>query len=271
MFTLTGFADELGPDFDAQMEIWRQMKLSWFELRSAWGSNVMELTDEQVSLIGKTIKGCGIKVSCIGSPIGKTFIEDPLSLEMKRLERAVRLANFFGCGRVRIFSFYCRNGNILEHRDEVLFRLGKMTEFASREGVTLLHENESEIYGQLSAQSAEIAAALKSDHFGLVFDPANYSIAGENALDAEKVMHKYISYVHVKDYSGHALDMSVPGEGVSCIPQVFDRLRDRDIFISMEPHLDVAGRFGGGTSPEKFAVAVNAVRKILDGLGIEWK
>ena len=83
-------------------------------------------------------------------------------------------------------------------------------------------------------------------------------------------MHPYISYVHVKDYAGHDLDMSIPGQGVSRIPEVFDRLRDRDLFISMEPHLDVAGQFGGFTAPDKYAAAVKAVRSICDKLGIRW-
>ena len=49
-----------------------------------------------------------------------------------------------------------------------------------------------------------------------------------------------------------------------------DRLRDRDLFISMEPHLDVAGQFGGFTAPDKYVAAVSSVRAILDRLGIKW-
>lgn len=270
MFTITGFADELDKDFEVQMKYWKQMGLSWFELRSAWGVNVMDLDDDQVGRIKAIIDPLGIRVSCIGSPIGKTFIEDPQEFEMKRLERAAWLAHFFGCNKVRVFSFYCRNGNILDHRDEVMKRLRMMSDYAQKQNIILLHENEAHIYGELSRESAEIAATLRSDHFGLVFDPANYSVAGEDALDAEKNMHPYISYVHVKDYAGHDLDMSIPGQGVSHIPEVFERLKDRDLFVSMEPHLDVAGQFGGFTSPDKYAAAVEAVRSICDRLGIRW-
>ncbi len=270
MFTITGFADELCNDFEEQMRIWSEMGLKYFELRSAWGTNVMKLTDDMIAKIKEVIDGYGIKVSCIGSPIGKTFIEDPIDFEMERLDRACQLADYFGCARVRVFSFYCREGSILEHRDEVMARLRKMADFAEKRGVELLHENESNIYGQFSKQSAEIAATMKSKYFGLVFDPANYSVAGEDALDAEEEMHPYITYIHVKDYSGKELDMSIPGEGVSHIPEVFDRMRDRDLFISMEPHLDHAGQFGGFTAPEKYKAAVKAVRTILDKLGIAW-
>jgi sugar phosphate isomerase/epimerase len=64
--------------------------------------------------------------------------------------------------------------------------------------------------------------------------------------------------------------MSIPGQGVSHVPEVFDRLRERGLSISMEPHLDVAEQFGGFTSPEKYAAAATAVRTILDKLGIKW-
>ena len=47
----------------------------------------------------------------------------------------------------------------------------------------------------------EIAKELNSPNFGLVFDPANYSVAGEDVIVAEKNMHDYITYIHVKDYS----------------------------------------------------------------------
>ena len=79
MFTITGFADELDRDFEVQMDYWRKMGLSWFELRSAWGINVMDLSDEHISRIKAIIDRIGVKVSCIGSPIGKTFIEDEAS------------------------------------------------------------------------------------------------------------------------------------------------------------------------------------------------
>lgn len=270
MFTITGFSDELGSDFETQMKIWREMKLSWFELRSAWGTNVLQLADEQIAEIKRISAKYNAKVSCIGSPIAKTFIEDDVSFEMKRLEKAVFMAKYFNCSRVRVFSFYSRNGDILSFRDEVMARLSKMADYAAKNGIELLHENEAGIYGQHSEQSAEIASTLRSKFFGLVFDPANYSVAGENALMAEATMHPYITYVHVKDYSGHGLEMSVPGTGVSNVPEVFDRLRDRDLFISMEPHLDMAGQFGGSTSPDKYKTAVQAVKDILDRLGIKW-
>ncbi len=271
MFTITGFADELGPDFETQMKLWKEMNLSYFELRSAWGVNVLQLSQEQLERIKEISGNLGIKVSCIGSPIGKTYIEEPLSFEMDRLKRACDIADFLGTDKIRVFSFYSKDKNILDCKHEVIHRLQKMAEYAKERDIILLHENEANVYGELSVHSAEIAKELKTDYFGLVFDPANYSVAGEDALSAEEVMHPYITYVHIKDYSGQALEMSIPGTGVSHIPEILDRLRDRDLFISMEPHLNFAGQFGGSTTPNNYKEAVDAVRKILKSLAIEFR
>ena len=44
-----------------------------------------------------------------------------------------------------------------------------------------------------------------------------------------------------------------------------------DMFISMEPHLDIAGQFGGSTSPDKYRMAVESVKKMLNELNISWE
>ena len=134
MFHISGFADELDRDFEKQMSIWHDMGLKYFELRSAWGINVMELSDDHIKKIKDISSRYGIKVSCIGSPIGKTYIEDDFSYELNRLDRAIFLAKYFECSFVRVFSFYSK-GNILDKREEVFKRLAKMAEIAERKSM----------------------------------------------------------------------------------------------------------------------------------------
>lgn len=270
MFTLSGFADELGPDFSANIRWWKRMGLSFVDIRSAWGINVLRLSPQHVSDIKTILDAHKVKVSCIGSPIGKTYIEDPLAVEMANLRYAVEIAERLECARIRIFSFYSRAGNILEQDREVASRLREMIGYAKDHGIELLHENESGVYGQGIRECVKLASELYSPYFGMVFDPANYSVGGEDALQAEGIMHPFISYVHVKDYSGTGLQMCIPGKGVSRIPEILHRLRDRDLFVSLEPHLDFAGQFGGSTSSENFKEAIEAVRMMLDSLDIAW-
>ena len=42
-------------------------------------------------------------------------------------------------------------------------------------------------------------------------------------------------------------------------------------FVSLEPHLAVAGRFGGFSGPEDFTRAASALVGLLDGLGMSWR
>lgn len=270
MFVLSGFADEICDDFREQMRVWKSMGLKYFELRSAWGVNIIQLTDNQLEEIKRIIDSIDISVACIGSPIGKSNIEDDFSFERVRLERAIWIARYFGCNYIRIFSFYSCEGNILQKKDEVIARLRKMEEIAVANDIVLLHENESHIYGEHSTQCVEIARALASRNFGLVFDPANYSVAGENVLEAERIMHDYISYLHIKDYSLSSKGMACPGNGDSHIKDVVERLRERDLMVALEPHLEFAGKFGGFTGEKKFIEAVAAFKDIIDKVGIQW-
>ncbi len=42
-------------------------------------------------------------------------------------------------------------------------------------------------------------------------------------------------------------------------------------FVSLEPHLAVAGRFGGFSGPEDFTRATSALKGLLADLGMPWR
>ena len=78
MWTLSGFADEIGPDVRTQCGVLAELGIRYLELRSAWGTNVVDLDDEQLAEVGRILAEHGIGVSSIGSPIGKIRITDDL-------------------------------------------------------------------------------------------------------------------------------------------------------------------------------------------------
>ena len=43
MWTLSGFADEISPDVETQCVVASELGLGFVELRSAWGTNVLDL------------------------------------------------------------------------------------------------------------------------------------------------------------------------------------------------------------------------------------
>ncbi|MGC0250579.1 sugar phosphate isomerase/epimerase family protein [Pseudactinotalea sp. Z1748] len=69
----------------------------------------------------------GLKVSAIGSPIGKVFIDEDFDAHLQRAQHAVEVAHHFGARYVRIFSFFIRPD---DHREEVLRRMRALAEVA---------------------------------------------------------------------------------------------------------------------------------------------
>src|SRR5437588_1082642 len=148
MFTLSAFADEISPDPQQQIDVLKQCGIRHIELRSILGTNVLDLTDAQVSDLKSLMDRNGFKLSAIGSPIGKIKIDQPFEPHLQRFKRAIELCKVFGTRNIRIFSYYkADSGDWDDWRREVLDRMWDKCRLAEKAGVRLLHENESKIYG----------------------------------------------------------------------------------------------------------------------------
>src|SRR6516225_8301222 len=106
MFILSAFADEISPDPQEQMDVLERCGVKHIELRSILKTNVLDLTDLQVSELKSLLDRRGFKLSAIGSPIGKTKIDQPFDVVLKKLERAFSLCKTFDTPNIRIFSYY---------------------------------------------------------------------------------------------------------------------------------------------------------------------
>ena len=69
MFTLSAFADEIDPQPDVQIAVLEQCGIRHIELRSILKTNVLDLTDLQVSELKSLLDKHGFRLSAIGSPI----------------------------------------------------------------------------------------------------------------------------------------------------------------------------------------------------------
>src|SRR5207245_1289421 len=110
MFTLSAFADEIDPHPAKQIEVLKTCGVRHIEFRSILKTNVLALTDLQVSEFKSLLDRNGFKLSAIGSPIGKTVIDQPFDIELKRLHRAIELCKLFGTRNIRVFSYYLTAG-----------------------------------------------------------------------------------------------------------------------------------------------------------------
>ena len=201
MWTLSGFADEIDPDPKTQFATLNDLGITHVEFRSAWDTNVLDLTDEQIDEVAALLAAHDLSVSSIGSPIGKINIEDDFDAHLVRADRALAVAQRLGAPFIRIFSFFLRPDQAPEqHRDEVIRRMTALAEKAEPTGIVLLHENEKDIYGDVPDRVLDIVESVGSPALRLAWDPANYVQVGVTPFtDGYAALRPYTVYVQIKD------------------------------------------------------------------------
>ncbi|HEX2741992.1 MAG TPA: sugar phosphate isomerase/epimerase [Rubrobacter sp.] len=275
MWTLTGFADEISPELDEQLDTLAQESMKFMELRSVWNTNVLDLTDVELEKVRSATTGRGVGISSIGSPIGKVSITDPFGPHLGRFRRALNAARFMNAPYVRVFSFFIPEGQAPDlYRDEVLERMGAMASEAEGAGITLLHENEKEIYGDVPSRCLDILESVDSSALRAAWDAANFVQCGiqHPYTDGYELLRPYVEYVHVKDALAESGTVVPAGEGDGEIPETLAALRASgfDGFFSLEPHLASSGTYSGFSGPELFRKAAGAFKDLLRRQGIEW-
>jgi sugar phosphate isomerase/epimerase len=274
VWTLTGFADEISPELEEQLETLAQESIGYMELRSVWNTNVLDLSDDELDRIKYATAQRGLRISSIGSPIGKVPVTNPFGPHLERFRRALRAADVMEAPYVRVFSFFIPEDQEPGHyREEVIDRMGIMAGEAEDSGVTLLHENEKEIYGDVPSRCLDILAGVGSPALRAAWDAANFVQCGVRPYkEGYAPLRPYVEYVHVKDALSGS-DRVVPaGEGDGQLPETLSALRASgfDGFFSLEPHLASAGVYSGFSGPEMFRKAAGAFKELLRRQGIEW-
>lgn len=266
-YKLSGFGDEISQDFEEQLKVLKDEGIEYLELRSAFGKNVVNLTDEDANTIKRSLDRYGIKISAIASPIGKVRAKEDIEGQKEKLNNAIKLAHFFNTPYIRIFSFYPEERMSIEELREIsINRLLELVKIAEGKDVILLHENEKHIYGDIPERCLDILKNINSPNLRAVFDPSNFIQCGVKPFrEAYPILEEYIEYIHVKD--AHFSDgKEVPaGEGDGEIKEILKAIKEkrREFFLSLEPHLAHSGQFQGFTGPELFKRASQALKKII--------
>ena len=275
MWTLTGFADEISPELDEQLDTLAEEFIRYMELRSVWNTNVLDLTDEELGRVRAAVAERGIGISSIGSPIGKVSITDPFGPHLERFRRALHVAGVMESPYVRVFSFFIPEGHEPDrYREEVLERMGALASEAEDSGITLLHENEKEIYGDVPNRCVDLLAGVDSPALRAAWDAANFVQCGirHPYTEGYESLRPYVEYVHVKDALADSRRVVPAGEGDGEIPETLSALRGSgfDGFFSLEPHLASSGTYSGFSGPELFRKAAGAFKDLLRQQEIEW-
>jgi sugar phosphate isomerase/epimerase len=272
---LTGFADEISPDLDEQLAVLASESISHLELRSVWSTNVADLDDAQVGRLRRQLDDSDVRVSAIGSPIGKVGIDTPLRPELERLRRVADIADELGTNLVRVFSFFIPQAQApARYRTAVLDRMGRFASFAAERGLMLAHENEKEIYGDRPERCADIIASVGSPALRATFDAANFVQCGVRPYsDAYELLRPYLVYVQIKDALAATGEVVPAGQGDGQVRETLAALRDSGFegYLSLEPHLALAGRHGGFSGADGFRLASGALKDLLTDLSVQWQ
>ncbi len=269
MLRLAAFADEIAPALDAQIEHCLNNGVRAIELRGVDEINVLDFDDALRSRIKDALAANGMSVVSIGSPIGKIRIDEPFAPHFERFKHALALAEFFAAPFVRIFSYYPARGEshrdlITKHRDEVMRRMRAKVEYAAAYTPVLVHENEANIFGEHPAECLDLLQTIASPKLKAVFDFANFVVAKDDPWPAWQLLKPFVVHLHIKDARMADGTIVPAGQGDGHIPEI---LRDAYAsgyrgYLSLEPHLSVAGQFQGFTGPALFATAVTALKAV---------
>ena len=313
---LSGFADEAANQKTAEQQFcaFAALGLRYYTLRfidaGAGIQNAMLLAPESIDRILTLQAEYGLRVSSLGSPIGKVKLLDvadgtsnryvPFEEYFKKdVQRACDLANTFGCKLIRGFSFYHPRGTDPDgHLNQAIDQLGRIARLCDSHGLTFGLEVEANLIGQTGKLLKKLYDGVADPAMLLIFDGANLVCQG---MSTEQVFEEYLAmkegmgWLHVKDYqrpstrSSHVdeelLKNFVPADvgdsGHEAIfrdvkrdySELLTRLAKRGIpglFLDLEPHVKGGGQFGGFSGPDGFGVALRGLCRLLDYVGLSY-
>lgn len=272
-WVLSGFGDEIDDDPAIQIAVLQALGANHIEVRSAWGINIVDLSEDQLSRLKELLAGKDMKVSAIASPIGKVDVSFPVEHEVERLHRAVNAAKVLGAKYIRIFSFYYgEDVAVASIRDAVMERMTALARVAEDSGVVLLHENEKDIYGDTPDRVLDIIETVNSPALKVAWDAANFVQVGVKPFDEGYTkLRPHLEYLQVKDAlfsNGHVMPA---GEGDGDLLRTVEALKADGYtgFASLEPHLAGAHGLGGFSGPTAFGIAARAFAKITSEAGVQ--
>lgn len=274
MFTLSAFADEISPDPAVQIAVLKACRVRHIEFRSIRKTNVLNLSDAELAEFKKQLDDEGFSLSAVGSPIGKVPIDGSFEEHLEKFKRAVDVAHRFGTKNIRIFSYYPPKdtpfaGDWSPYRSEVLRRMTVKAELAEAAGVTLLHENEHNIYGDSPDRVADLIKEVPSPALRFAYDNANWVFCGYDPLEGWEKSKFATTHLHIKDWKQGEQHGVIAGTGDGKIPETTaDAVKRGYIgFAVLEPHLRGGGPTGGITGSDLFPFAVQAFRDIVKHAG----
>lgn len=255
---ISGFTDEISSNLDRQVNAAKKLGLSHIAVRDVNGQNICEYLPEEVEeKIFPVLNQNNIMVSSIGSPLGKIMVDDEEAFrgQLRVAEQAACIAGILRCKYIRIFSFYIPEGDMPEKwEDMVISKIKKFVDIFEDHGITALHENEKEIFGDRAERCRSLFQKVDSKYFRGIFDFANFVQCHQKPGEAYEILKDDVDYFHIKDARYENGETEVCGKGDGEIEDIL-KIAFRDGFngfLTLEPHLAV---FDGLASLERREVS----------------
>jgi sugar phosphate isomerase/epimerase len=287
-FKVAVINDEIAGDFDHACSVAaREFGMSWIELRSMWGKNVMALSDAEIAEALKILAKYQLQVTDIASPLFKTdwpgapksqygskedlhlAAETTFKEQDSILEKSIALAKQFKTDKVRCFDFW-RLDNVAPYRAAIDDKLREAAETAHKQGILLVLENEFECNTATGREAARTLGAIQTPHLALNWDPANAVMRGEldafpagwDLLPKDRIHHCHVKNA-VKDAAGK-VQWAPVGTGFIDWAAQFRELKKAGYHnaVSLETHWR-----GGGTPEESSRASWAGMKKALQDSG----
>lgn len=216
-FRVAAITDEFSPDLDTAVQAMAGIGMTGAELRTVGGRNIVDLSDEELDRAIRTVRGQGLEIVSIASPLLKCVLpgapavderfqqdsfaarhtfEDQPRLAARSFEVAART----GARIIRVFSYW-RTVRPEECFQPVVEALRGLADQATQHGVTIGIENEHACNIATGEETGRLLAALEHPNLKVVWDPANALVSGEEPfpwgyrhVPADRIVH-----VHAKD------------------------------------------------------------------------
>lgn len=217
-FRIASITDEFSPADPARsLAQMASIGMTGAELRVLWGKNIMDLNEDEMARLRHLLQGHNMEVISIASPILKCVLPNGPEIDTRfqqdifnskhtfddqpeLLDRAFRIAKFFGARIIRVFSYW-RTVDPDACFDAVCTAMQGMAEKAAKEDLIIGIENEHACNIATAAQAARLLNAVQHPNLKLVWDPANALVSeeipfpnGYSLLPKDRIAH-----VHVKD------------------------------------------------------------------------
>jgi len=291
---LAAITDEISQEFEYALDVLLEYGATGAELRGLWGTNVADLSDAQIARAKAALQERGMKSVGLATPFykcdlelgaqnpgeaaGRMHLAQPRDMaeQLQMLERCIAIAHTLETPLLRVFAFWRKDVLTPEREARIVEMFAEPVALATKEGVTLVLENEHACYIGTGAEAARIADAVNSPNLKVVWDPGNAFCAGEKPFpDGYEACKKHIVHIHVKDAKmvqtpdhGIQPQWCVIGEGEIGYEAHFAALKQDGYSgcVSLETHYTPqtgTGENGKGTTEDGSRLCLAALNRLM--------